>query len=252
MPQTARPLGSALPKITHVIIWVAKVQEAITHFQQQTPSDADSNWACQKCHCPLWNSVADCHIHSPHNGPPRSARRPQSTFSNLFSSDPLPYYPHPPPRPFPCHPSDLFSSHFPTKTYVCILIFHYALHVRSISIHLTWSPYTGDPHCAPESPGGDAAHFKILFFLSIWVLFFQTATQLSEKIVTELFGPNYLNRSARCLFWSRCAVKKNCWETKGAVNPENLGTAALKYRVIKKDGLNSQFSFLCSMRAVCV
>lgn len=44
-----------------------------------------------------------------------------------------------------------------------------------------------------------AAYFKILFFLiNLFVLFFQMATKMLGRIVTKLFGPNYvINGSVR-------------------------------------------------------
>ena len=59
------------------------------------------------------------------------------------------------------------------------------------------------------------------------LLVFQTATKLLRQIVIKLFQPNCLiNGSVRYLFWPRGAVN-NCRGTKGAMNRECLGTAAI-------------------------
>jgi len=42
------------------------------------------------------------------------------------------------------------------------------------------------------APRGAAGFQKIVFSFNLCALFFQTATKLLRRIVTELFGPNYL------------------------------------------------------------
>jgi hypothetical protein len=85
-------------------------------------------------------------------------------------------------------------------------------------------------NCAPRRPGAPRDVSKCFSF-NFCVLFFPSTTKLLGQIVIKLSGSNYLiYGSVRYFVWSSGAVK-HCWDTKGVVNRENLGTADLSNRI---------------------